>query len=90
MPGAVALGRHVREWLVVVLCAAVLAVGACHKENDTPALDLKIEWEVSPQPPQRGPATVTLRLADALRRPVAGARVTVEGFSCHGLEPVSH
>ena len=89
MPVAVALGYRVRKPLVVALCAAVLAASGCQKENGTPVLDINVEWEISPQPPQRGPATVTLRLTDASRRPVAGARITVEGNMSHaGMAPV--
>ena len=45
--------------------------------------------EVSPQPPRIGPATITLRLADASGKPATGVRMKLEGNMSHGgMTPV--
>jgi membrane fusion protein, copper/silver efflux system len=48
-----------------------------------------VEHAISPEPPQVGAATVTLRLADAGAKPVSGARITLEADMSHaGMAPV--
>jgi hypothetical protein len=48
-----------------------------------------LRHEVAPQPPKVGPATITLSLDDAAGKPIAGARVNLEGNMSHpGMNPV--
>jgi hypothetical protein len=51
--------------------------------------DVAVELAVEPQPPQVGPAVVLVTLTGADGRPVAGARVELEGNMSHaGMVPV--
>jgi len=45
--------------------------------------------EVSPQPPRVGQVTITLKGTDVTKKPVTGARVTLEANMSHpGMAPV--
>jgi hypothetical protein len=68
-------------------CAAVLFLVGCSKSVE-PAPVLGIDHEISPSPARIGPATVTLKLADATAKPVTGARITIEADMSHaGMSP---
>lgn len=74
--------------LLGVTLALGLLAGACRATID-PAPDINLTWEIAPQPPQTGPATVTLELADKSGRPVSGAQARLEGNMSHpGMRPV--
>ena len=74
-------------FLGIVVCANLFLAG-CRKSSE-PLSDLMVECEISPQPPKVGPATVTLRLADAGGNPLSGAQVKLEGNMSHaGMRPV--
>ncbi len=63
-------------------------VTACNKPTESSSV-VTIEHEITPQPVRVGPATLTLRLADASRQPVTGASITLEGNMSHaGMSPV--
>jgi hypothetical protein len=48
-----------------------------------------VEHAISPEPPTVGPATITVKLADAAAKPVSGAQVTLEAEMSHaGMAPV--
>jgi hypothetical protein len=48
-----------------------------------------MEHVISPQPARVGPVTVTLQLADAAAKPIAGARIALEADMSHpGMSPV--
>jgi transcriptional regulator GlxA family with amidase domain len=50
---------------------------------------ITIEHAISPQPARVGPVTVTLQLADAAAKPIAGARIALEADMSHaGMSPV--
>jgi hypothetical protein len=75
-----------------VLAAAVLAfaplAGGCRR-SATPTEDLVVRWQITPTPAAVGPATVRLGVSDAAGRPVAGARLRIEGHMTHaGMAPV--
>src|SRR5262249_6436333 len=75
--------QHVR----MVMCVALtLFAGAflpgCRKTVEQ-APELVIRHEVAPLPPRVGPSTITLNLFDAAGKPIAGARVNLEGNMSH-------
>jgi len=66
----------------------VLLVVGCRPAPDT-ASDIAVTWQVAPDPPRIGQTTVTVALADSLRRPIREARVTLKGTMTHpGMAPV--
>ncbi|HZT57902.1 MAG TPA: FixH family protein [Pyrinomonadaceae bacterium] len=68
-------------------CAAALLAGACQRSAE-PASSVVVSYDISPQPPRVGPATISISLSDAAK-PVSGARVTLEGDMTHaGMSPV--
>jgi hypothetical protein len=72
--------------LLGITCAATLLIAGCSKSVEPPFV--AIEQDVSPTPAQVGPATVTLKLADAAAQPITGARIAVEGEMSHaGMSP---
>jgi len=65
----------------------MLFVSGCSRPGESLAF-VTITQEISPQPARVGPATVTLKLAEA-GKPVAGARIAVEADMTHvGMSPV--
>ncbi len=74
-------------WLpAIVLLAAFHATGCRNPVAESPAVT--IEREIAPWPARVGLATVTLRLFTKDGKPVAGARVKLEGDMAHpGMKP---
>ena len=68
--------------------AAILCSAGCRRQGDQ-SPNIALKYEITPQPVRVGPASVTLELQDAAARPVAGARITLEGDMSHaGMAPV--
>jgi hypothetical protein len=73
---------------VVVALFLTSIVAACNKPAESSPV-VTIEHEIKPQPARVGSATLTLKLADASRQPVTGARIMLEGNMSHaGMSPV--
>jgi hypothetical protein len=76
--------------LARLLLAALLllgTVGCARGGRDLP--DVGLDLVIEPQPPQIGPATVTVTLTDAAGQPLSGATVELEGNMSHaGMVPV--
>jgi hypothetical protein len=76
-----------RNLLAASFLAVLLVSGCSRAPASSPGI--AIEHAISPQPVRVGPITVTLRLADAAAKPIAGARITVEADMTHpGMSPV--
>jgi hypothetical protein len=70
-------------WLFVLL--ALVGCGRGSKD----LADVTVELTVAPDPPQIGPATVTVSLRGADQEPLTGARLQLEGNMSHaGMVPV--
>src|SRR5688500_5306684 len=79
--------RCVIAFGVFALCAGFFLAGC--RRGVEPQADVSIAHEITPRPPRVGPATVTLRVADAAGRPVGGALISLEGNMSHaGMRPV--
>lgn len=77
-----AVARCLFSILLLVLLASCSRGG-----QDLP--DVKVDLDIKPQPPQLGPATITLSLSDAQGQPLSGAVVELEGNMSHaGMVPV--
>lgn len=71
----------------LVLLILLLAF-ACQKTAKPP--DITLQYEIAPQPPRTGVATIDLKLTDKNGAAVGGARVDLEGNMSHaGMAPVS-
>ena len=71
----------------LVLLILLLAF-ACQKTAKPP--DITLQYEIAPQPPRVGAATIDLKLTDKNGAAVGGARVDLEGNMSHaGMAPVS-
>jgi len=74
------------RWVLGLLFLLSLA-GCGRGDKDLP--DVAMEMVVSPEPPQLGPAAITVTLHDAAGAPISGARVELEGNMNHaGMVPV--
>ena len=70
------------------ICAATLLIAGCSRPVE-PRPFLAIEHEFSPEPARVGPATVTLKLADATGKPITGAHIAIEADMSHaGMSPL--
>lgn len=87
-PGvSVSLWPNLLVLLGLALCASLFLSG-CRRTSEAPP-EIAIESEIAPAPPKTGPATITLKLADAAGKPIAGARISLEGDMAHpGMRPV--
>ena len=71
----------------LVLLILLLAF-ACQKTAKPP--DITLQYEIAPQPPRVGAATIDLKLTNKNGAAVGGARVDLEGNMSHaGMAPVS-
>lgn len=66
----------------------LLLLASCERgAKDLP--DIGVELAISPEPPQIGPAALTVTLSDASGQPIEGAQVKLEGNMNHaGMVPV--
>ena len=72
---------------LIFLFVTLLAF-ACQKNAKPP--DITLQYEIAPQPPRVGAATIDLKLTDKNGALVGGARVDLEGNMSHaGMSPVS-
>jgi hypothetical protein len=77
-----------QRWLAGLTCAAMFLASGCSKPADPPAL-VAIEHTISPEPARVGPASITLKLADAGGEPVTAAKIEIEADMSHaGMSPV--
>ena len=73
--------------MFVFLAIGLLLMG-CHKPIE-PQPELKVQFELAPQPPRMGPSVITLVVADAEGKAIDGAHVSIEGDMTHaGMGPV--
>jgi YtkA-like len=79
--------RFHRDLPLLLVLSACSLTGACHRPAQ--ARNLTFEWSLSPARAVVGPAVLELRVLDAARRPVHGARLRVEAQMSHpGMAPV--
>ena len=66
----------------------VLFLVGCHRTLDQGS-GVTIETDILPRPVRTGPASVSLKIMDDHKKPLAGARVELEGDMSHpGMAPV--
>jgi hypothetical protein len=72
-------------FVLAVLCT----VGCTGGKSGDSAEDVNVKFKIQPEPPEVGPAEVTLNLADKDGKPVKGATLKLEGNMNHaGMKPV--
>ena len=73
---------------LVFASLGTLPVTSCHRADGSVPGVTVIE-QISPQPPQVGPTTVTVELTDAAQKPIANANIMVEADMSHpGMSPL--
>jgi YtkA-like len=79
--------RAGRNLLASAFIAVLFWSGCSRAPESSPVIT--IAHAISPQPARVGPVTVTLQLADAAAKPIAGARIALEADMSHaGMSPV--
>jgi YtkA-like protein len=74
-------------FIALASCITLLLAGCWKKASTIP--NVVMSHDVAPMPPKVGPAKITVRLTDAAGKPIAGARVSLEGNMTHpGMRPV--
>jgi hypothetical protein len=77
-----------RKTLVLLVFSAMVLLSACRKPSQ-PGSQVTIQLEGQPHSFRVGPETVSLKLIDALGKPIPGAQVSLEGNMSHaGMPPV--
>lgn len=75
--------------MVVALCVWLALAQGCTQQKTSSSTNLTLAYEVSPLPTRIGDVTITVRMTEASGKPVAGARVSLEGNMTHpGMVPV--
>jgi hypothetical protein len=73
--------------VVALACVALLPIAGCRQPGEVRP-DILVHTTIAPQPVRVGEATVTVELADAQQKPVAGAQIQLEGDMAHpGMAP---
>lgn len=81
--------RQALPWSLAILMVLTLALFACQGGTQQNLPDVSVDLTVSPDPPEVGPATVTVNLRDADDQPIGGAKMNLEGTMTHaGMVPV--
>jgi hypothetical protein len=76
------------NYVLVLIITFALGAGGCRTPPYAADSSVTIDYEITPQPPHVGPATVTLKILDAAGDPVPGASVHLEGNMTHaGMAP---
>lgn len=85
-PTAAFLRSAARITLALALTASANALG-CGNEVDSTA-GVVATWEIHPDPPDTGRATIVVSLQDSSGAPIRGADVVIEGIMTHpGMAP---
>jgi hypothetical protein len=73
-----------------ILAVILLVATGCQRPRHADSLEgVKLAWQLSPQPPYQGKATVTVDLTGKDKKPVTGAAVKIEANMSHaGMKPV--
>ena len=79
--------RALARCLAGFACAGTLLLASCSRPAG-PSPFVAIDHDISPQPSRVGPASVTLKPADASGKPITGAHILIEANMSHaGMSP---
>lgn len=74
--------------LIFALSCSLFLAGCGKPAVKATGQPLSIDYEISPQPPRVGLATITLKISDSAGKPTTGASVKMEGNMTHaGMAP---
>ncbi len=72
-------------WMILSL---QLILMGCQSSDETHS-DISLEWEIQPEQPTVGTATISITLWDSTDQRISGADVSLEGNMSHpGMQPV--
>lgn len=78
----------IASWATIFLLALSLSTAGCQPSGEADS-DIKLNWEITPDPPKVGTATINITLRDSTEQLITGAQVKLEGNMSHpGMEPV--
>lgn len=81
-------GSYVAAGQYIFFLALCLVIAGCQSSGDPhPGVDLI--WEIDPNPPSVGLATINIILTDSTEQQLSGAEIILEGNMSHpGMQPV--
>jgi hypothetical protein len=73
---------HRKRISLVALCLGLAVVQGCRQQNASKP-NLTVSYEVSPLPARVGDVNITIKMTDGSNKPIAGARIKLEGTMSH-------
>ena len=76
-------------WRITLLLCFISIIAACGRGNSNDQPDIGLDFDILPNPPVVGAATLTLRLTSSDDQPITGAAIELEGNMNHaGMTPI--
>lgn len=74
--------------ILLMLLTLSFSITGCQSSDETQS-DIQLNWEIQPEPPTVGMATINITLKDSTDQLISGANVELEGNMSHpGMQPV--
>lgn len=82
------INRSILLQIYVVIAMFSLSMIGCQSSGDNHS-DIQLDWEIKPNPPSVGQASLEITLRDSTNELLTGADVNIEGNMSHpGMQPV--
>lgn len=73
--------------ILLMLLTLSFSITGCQSSDETQS-DIQLNWEIQPEPPTVGTATINITLKDSTDQLITGANVELEGNMSHpGMQP---
>lgn len=74
--------------IFLTIFSFLVGIGGCHSAGETQS-NIQLDWEIEPDPPAVGIATINITLKDSTNTLITGADLELEGNMLHpGMQPV--
>lgn len=81
-------GNGIRTYTMILLLAIIVSIAGC-QASDESSSNIRLQWELDPDPPVTGASTLHIALTDSTGEAITGADIELEGNMSHpGMQPV--